>query len=171
MQFTESWLKSLVNTPLNTQELGDKLTMAGLEVEELEPLAPEFSGVVVGLVVKKDKHPDADRLSVCQVQVAEGDVRQIVCGAQNVAEGLKVPCALPGAELPGGFKIKPTKMRGVESGGMLCSGKELGVPSDVDGLHILNNDFPVGGNVRELLGLNEMKFTLKMTPNRADCLS
>ena len=80
MQFTESWLKSLVNTPLNTQELGDKLTMAGLEVEELEPLAPEFSGVVVGLVLKKDKHPDADRLSVCQVQVAEGDVRQIVCG-------------------------------------------------------------------------------------------
>ena len=116
MQFTESWLKSLVNTPLNTQELGDKLTMAGLEVEELEPLAPEFSGVVVGLVLKKDKHPDADRLSVCQVQVAEGDVRQIVCGAPNVAEGLKVPCALPGAELPGGFKIKPTKMRGVESG-------------------------------------------------------
>jgi phenylalanyl-tRNA synthetase beta chain len=171
MQFTESWLKSLVNTPLNTQELGDKLTMAGLEVEELEPLAPEFSGVVVGLVVKKDKHPDADRLSVCQVQVAEGDVRQIVCGAPNVAEGLKVPCALPGAELPGGFKIKPTKMRGVESGGMLCSGKELGVPSDVDGLHILGEDFPVGGNVRELLGLNEMKFTLKMTPNRADCLS
>ena len=171
MQFTESWLKSLVNTPLNTQELGDKLTMAGLEVEELEPLAPEFSGVVVGLVVKKDKHPDADRLSVCQVQVAEGDVRQIVCGAPNVAEGLKVPCALPGAELPGGFKIKPTKMRGVESGGMLCSGKELGVPSVVDGLHILNNEFPVGGNVRELLGLNEMKFTLKMTPNRADCLS
>lgn len=171
MQFTESWLKSLVNTPLNTQELGDKLTMAGLEVEELEPLAPEFSGVVVGLVVKKDKHPDADRLSVCQVQVAEGDVRQIVCGAPNVAEGLKVPCALPGAELPGGFKIKPTKMRGVESGGMLCSGKELGVPSDVDGLHILSEDFPVGGNVRELLGLNEMKFTLKMTPNRADCLS
>lgn len=171
MQFTESWLKSLVNTPLTTQELGDKLTMAGLEVEELEPLAPEFSGVVVGLVVKKDKHPDADRLSVCQVQVAEGDVRQIVCGAPNVAEGLKVPCALPGAELPGGFKIKPTKMRGVESGGMLCSGKELGVPSDVDGLHILSEDFPVGGNVRELLGLNEMKFTLKMTPNRADCLS
>lgn len=171
MQFTESWLKSLVNTPLSTQELGDKLTMAGLEVEELEPLAPEFSGVVVGLVVKKEKHPDADRLSVCQVQVAEGDVRQIVCGAPNVAEGLKVPCALPGAELPGGFKIKPTKMRGVESGGMLCSGKELGVPSDVDGLHILNSEFPVGGNVRELLGLNEMKFTLKMTPNRADCLS
>ncbi|MCR2746744.1 phenylalanine--tRNA ligase subunit beta [Limnobacter parvus] len=171
MQFTESWLKSLVNTPLNTQELGDKLTMAGLEVEELEPLAPEFSGVVVGLVVKKDKHPDADRLSVCQVQVAEGDVRQIVCGAPNVAKGLKVPCALPGAELPGGFKIKPTKMRGVESGGMLCSGKELGVPSDVDGLHILSEEFPVGGNVRELLGLNEMKFTLKMTPNRADCLS
>ncbi|HEX4843972.1 MAG TPA: phenylalanine--tRNA ligase subunit beta [Limnobacter sp.] len=171
MQFTESWLKSLVNTTLNTHDLGEKLTMAGLEVEELEPLAPEFSGVVVGLVVKKDKHPDADRLSVCQVQVAEGDVRQIVCGAPNVAEGLKVPCALPGALLPGGFAIKPTKMRGVESGGMLCSGKELGIPSDVDGLHILAGDAPVGANVRDLLGLNEMKFVLKMTPNRADCLS
>ncbi|MCQ8897110.1 phenylalanine--tRNA ligase subunit beta [Limnobacter humi] len=171
MQFTESWLKSLVNTDLDTQALGEKLTMAGLEVEELEPLTPEFSGVVVGLVVKKDKHPDADRLSVCQVQVGEGDVRQIVCGAPNVAEGLKVPCALPGAVLPGGFNIKPTKMRGVESGGMLCSGKELGIPSDVDGLHILDTSLPVGGNVRDLLGLNEMKFTLKMTPNRADCLS
>lgn len=171
MQFTESWLKSFVNTPLSTQELGHKLTMAGLEVEELKPLAPEFSGVLVGLVVKKEKHPDADRLSVCQVQVGEGDVRQIVCGAPNVAVGLKVPCALPGAELPGGLKIKPTKMRGVESGGMLCSAKELGLPSEVDGLHLLNPDFPVGGDVRNLLGLNEMVFTLKMTPNRADCLS
>lgn len=171
MQFTESWLRSLVDTPLNTQDLGEKLTMAGLEVEELEPLAPEFSGVVVGLVVKKEKHPDADRLSVCQVQVGEGDVRQIVCGAPNVAEGLKVPCALPGAVLPGDFKIKPTKMRGVESGGMLCSAKEIGVQSDVDGLHLLAQDAPIGANVRELLGLNEMVFTLKMTPNRADCLS
>lgn len=171
MQFTESWLKSLVNTDLQTHDLGEKLTMAGLEVEELEPLAPEFSGVVVGRVIKKDKHPNADRLSVCQVEVGPGDVRQIVCGAPNVAEGLNVPCALPGAVLPGDFKIKPTTMRGVDSGGMLCSGKELGVPSDVDGLLVLNAEFPVGGNVRELLGLNEMKFTLKMTPNRADCLS
>jgi phenylalanyl-tRNA synthetase beta chain len=171
MQFTESWLKSLVSISLTTEELSHKLTMAGLEVEELEPLAPEFSGVFVGMVLKKDKHPDADRLSVCQVQVADGDVRQIVCGAANVAEGLKVPCALPGAELPGGLKIKPTKMRGVESGGMLCSAKEIGLLSHVDGLHILNGDFPVGGNVRDLLGLNEMKFTLKMTPNRSDCLS
>lgn len=171
MQFTESWLKSLVQTDLETLALGEKLTMAGLEVEELVPLAPEFSGVVVGLVLKKEKHPDADRLSVCQVQVGPEDVRQIVCGASNVAEGLKVPCALPGAVLPGDFKIKPTKMRGVESGGMLCSAKEIGLTSDVDGLHILNTDLPVGGNVRELLGLNEMCFTLKMTPNRADCLS
>ena len=171
MQFTESWLKSLVQIDLDAQALGEKLTMAGLEVEDLEPLAPEFSGVVVGLVVKKDKHPDADRLSVCQVQVAQGDVRQIVCGASNVVEGLKVPCALPGAILPGGFKIKTTTMRGVESGGMLCSAKELGLLSEVDGLHILDATLPIGGSVRDLLGLNEMKFTLKMTPNRADCLS
>lgn len=171
MQFTESWLRSLVDTDLNTEALGEKLTMAGLEVEELEPLAPAFSGVVVGKVIKKDKHPDADRLSVCQVEVGAGDVRQIVCGAPNVAEGLKVPCALPGAELPGGFKIKPTKMRGVESGGMLCSGKEIGVPSEVDGLLLLDAQAPVGANVRDVLGLDEMRFTLKMTPNRADCLS
>lgn len=171
MQFTESWLKSLVDTPLGTEDLAEKLTMAGLEVEELNPVAPPFSGVVVAQVVAKEKHPDADRLSVCQVDTGDGQVRQIVCGAPNVAVGLKVPCALPGAVLPGDFKIKPTKMRGVESGGMLCSAKEIGVAADASGLYVFSEDAPVGADVREYMGLNEMVFTLKMTPNRADCLS
>jgi phenylalanyl-tRNA synthetase beta chain len=171
MQFNESWLKSLVDTPLSTTELAEKLTMAGLEVEELNPVAPEFSGVVVGHIVSREKHPDADRLSVCMVNVGDGSPRQIVCGAPNAAAGIKIPCALPGAVLPGEFHIKPTKMRGVESGGMLCSSKELGIAGDASGLHVLPEDAPVGLDIREYLNLNEMVFTLKMTPNRADCLS
>ena len=171
MQFTESWLKSFIDTPFNAAELGEKLTMAGLEVEELAPIAPEFSGVVVGQVVAKDKHPDADRLSVCLVDVGDALPKQIVCGASNVAVGLKVPCALPGALLPGNFKIKPTTMRGVESAGVLCSAKEIGIAADASGLHVLPENAPLGANVRELLGLSEMVYTLKMTPNRADCLS
>lgn len=171
MQFNESWLKSLVDTPLSTTELAEKLTMAGLEVEELNPVAPEFSGVVVGHIVSREKHPDADRLSVCMVDVGDGSPRQIVCGAPNAAAGIKIPCALPGAVLPGEFHIKPTKMRGVESGGMLCSSKELGIAGDASGLHVLPEDAPVGADIREYLNLNEMVFTLKMTPNRADCLS
>ncbi|MDH4396511.1 MAG: phenylalanine--tRNA ligase subunit beta [Limnobacter sp.] len=171
MQFNESWLKSLVDTPLSTAELSDKLTMAGLEVEELNPVAPAFNGVVVGHIVSREKHPDADRLSVCMVDVGDGSPRQIVCGAPNAAAGIKIPCALPGAVLPGEFHIKPTKMRGVESGGMLCSSKELGIAGDASGLHVLPEDAPVGADIREYLNLNEMVFTLKMTPNRADCLS
>lgn len=171
MQFNESWLKSLVDTPLSTAELSEKLTMAGLEVEELNPVAPEFTGVVVGHIVSREKHPDADRLSVCMVDVGDGAHKQIVCGAPNAAAGIKIPCALPGAVLPGDFKIKPTKMRGVESGGMLCSSKELGIAGDASGLHVLPEDAPIGQDIRDYLNLNEMVFTLKMTPNRADCLS
>lgn len=171
MQFNESWLRSIVNPDLSTDELAEKLTMAGLEVEELEPVAPPFSGVVVGHVISKEKHPDADKLSVCTVDVGDGTPKQIVCGAPNVAAGQKVCCALPGAILPGNFKIKPTKMRGVESGGMLCGASEIGLQSEVDGLHLLAEDAPVGDDVRKYLGLDEMVFTLKMTPNRADCLS
>lgn len=171
MQFSESWLRSVVQTSLNTDDLAEKLTMAGLEVEDLEPVAPDFSGVVIGEVLTKAKHPDADRLSVCTVKVDEGEPRQIVCGAPNVEVGVKVPCALPGAVLPGNFKIKPTKMRGVESGGMLCAAKELGISADSAGLYLLPADAPVGQNIREYLNLDEKVFTLKMTPNRADCLS
>ena len=171
MQFSEQWLRSRVNPSLSTDELSYLLTMAGLEVEEVTPAAPAFSGVVIAEVKECVKHENADRLRVTKVDVGSGELVQIVCGAPNVAVGVKVPCALPGAILPGDFKIKPTKMRGVESGGMLCSGKELGVPEDVDGLMLLPADAPVGQNIRDYLGLDDSLFTLKITPNRADCLS
>ena len=171
MQFSEQWLRSRVNPSLSTDELSYLLTMAGLEEEEVTPAAPAFSGVVIAEVKECVKHENADRLRVTKVDVGSGELVQIVCGAPNVAVGVKVPCALPGAILPGDFKIKPTKMRGVESGGMLCSGKELGVPEDVDGLMLLPADAPVGQNIRDYLGLDDSLFTLKITPNRADCLS
>ncbi|MGL6047602.1 MAG: YtpR family tRNA-binding protein, partial [Vogesella sp.] len=171
MQFSEQWLRSRVNPSLSTDELSYLLTMAGLEVEDVTAAAPAFTGVVVGEVKECEKHENADRLRVTKVDVGTGELVQIVCGAPNVAVGVKVPCALPGAILPGDFKIKPTKMRGVESGGMLCSGKELGVPDEVDGLMLLPADAPVGQNIRDYLGLDDSLFTLKITPNRADCLS
>lgn len=171
MQFSEQWLRSRVNPSLSTDQLSYLLTMAGLEVEEVNAAAPAFSGVVIGEVKECEKHENADRLRVTKVDVGTGELVQIVCGAPNVAVGVKVPCALPGAILPGDFRIKPTKMRGVESGGMLCSGKELGVPDEVDGLMLLPADAPVGQNIRDYLGLDDSLFTLKITPNRADCLS
>ncbi|TIC81403.1 phenylalanine--tRNA ligase subunit beta [Crenobacter intestini] len=171
MQFSEKWLRSWVNPSLSSDELSYLLTMAGLEVEETEPAAPAFSGVVVAEVKEVAKHENADRLRVTKVDVGLGELVQIVCGAPNVAVGLKVPCALPGAVLPGDFKIKPTKMRGVESNGMLCSGKEIGVPDEVDGLLVLAADAPVGASIRDYLSLDDTLFTLKITPNRADCLS
>ncbi|PSJ79865.1 phenylalanine--tRNA ligase subunit beta [Neisseria iguanae] len=171
MQFSYSWLKTQANPNLSPDELSHLLTMAGLEVEETETAAPAFNGVVVAEVKSVEKHPDADRLNVTQVDAGTGELIQIVCGAPNVAVGIKVPCSLPGAVLPGNFKIKPTKMRGVVSNGMLCSTDELGLPDDgVDGLHILPTDAPVGADIREYLDLDDTLFTLKITPNRADCL-
>ena len=172
MQFSYSWLKTQANPNLSADELSHLLTMSGLEVEESEPAASAFSGVVVAEVKSVEKHPDADRLNVTQVDAGTGKLVQIVCGAPNVKAGIKVPCSLPGAVLPGNFKIKPTKMRGVVSNGMLCSAKELGLPDDgVDGLHILPDDAPVGADIRDYLDLDDTLFTLKITPNRADCLS
>lgn len=172
MQFSYSWLKTQADTDLSAGKLEHLLTMAGLEVEENETAAPAFSGVVVAEVKSVEKHPDADRLNVTQVDAGTGELVQIVCGAPNVKVGIKVPCSLPGAVLPGNFKIKPTKMRGVPSNGMLCSTNELGLPDDgVDGLHILPADAPVGQNIREYLDLDDAVLTLKITPNRADCLS
>lgn len=172
MQLSYSWLKTQANPNLSADELSHLLTMSGLEVEESEAAAPAFSGVVVAEVKSVEKHPDADRLNVTQVDAGTGELVQIVCGAPNVRPGIRVPCALPGAVLPGSFKIKPTKMRGVESNGMLCSAKELGLPDDgVDGLHVLPADAPVGANIRDYLDLDDTLFTLKITPNRADCLS
>jgi phenylalanyl-tRNA synthetase beta chain len=179
MQFPESWLRSFCNPDLTTQQLADLLTMAGLEVEELAPVAPAFTGVVVGHVLEVARHPDADRLNVCKVDAGTGEVLQIVCGAPNVRPGIKVPCATVGAELPPAadskdgkpFKIKLGKLRGVESQGMLCSAKELGVADEAGGLHILQDDAPVGQNIRQHLSLDDTLFTLKLTPNLAHCLS
>ena len=176
MQFPESWLREFCNPELSSQQLADTLTMAGLEVEELEPVAPPFTGVVVGLVLSAEQHPDADRLRVCQVDVGQAQPLQIVCGAPNARPGIRVPCATVGAVLPPGadgqpFKIKLGKLRGVESQGMLCSAKELGVSDESNGLLELGDGATVGQNIREHLMLDDMLFTLKLTPNLAHCLS
>lgn len=171
MKFSESWLRSFVAPACSGAELSHLLTMAGLEVEEEEAVAPAFGNVVVGHVLEVNKHPDADRLNVCRVDIGRGEAQQIVCGAPNVAPGLKVPCALPGAELPGDFKIKVAKVRGIESSGMLCSAKELGIAEDASGLLVLPADAPVGEDIRRYLDLDDRLLTLKLTPNRADCLS
>jgi len=170
MQFPESWLRNLVNPALDTAQLSHVLTMAGLEVEALTPAAPPFNNVVVAEILSAEKHPDADRLRVCQVDVGEASPITIVCGAPNAAAGLKVPCARPGAILPG-FEIKIAKVRGVESFGMLCSTKELGLEGVADGLMELPDDAPVGEDFRNWLNLDDTLITLKLTPNRADCLS
>jgi phenylalanyl-tRNA synthetase beta chain len=176
MQFPESWLREFCNPPLSTQQLADTLTMAGLEVEELRPVAPPFSQVVVGEIMEAVQHPNADRLRVCQVNVGQGTPLNIVCGAPNARPGIKVPCALVGAVLPPGedgkpFSIKLGKLRGVESQGMLCSSRELKLDDDHGGLLELAADAPVGQNIREHLRLDDTLFTLKLTPNLAHCLS
>ncbi|MBU1237931.1 MAG: phenylalanine--tRNA ligase subunit beta [Gammaproteobacteria bacterium] len=170
MQFPESWLRALVNPPLSTDELCHLLTMAGLEVEEAVPVAAEFSNVVVARVLSAEKHPDADKLKLCSVDAGEFGVLQIVCGAPNVAPKMHVPCALVGAKLPG-IEIKKAKVRGIESFGMLCSARELGLSGDHGGLLVLPADAPIGVDVREFLNLGDTLITLKLTPNRADCLS
>ena len=168
MQFSEAWLRALVNPPLNTTQLAHALTMAGLEVEGVADLTPGFSGVVGGEVLYCEKHPDADRLQICRVGVGEPDSLPIVCGAPNVAVGMKVPCARVGAKLPG-MEIRAAQVRGVESRGMLCSARELGLSQDGEGLYVLPADATPGTDLRDLLGMDDKVFTLKLTPNRADC--
>lgn len=170
MQFSESWLRALVNPPLSTAELCHLLTMAGLEVEECRPAGANFSDVVVARVLTTEKHPDADKLKLCTVDTGEHGVLQIVCGAPNVVPDMRVPCALVGAKLPG-IEIKKAKVRGIESAGMLCSARELGLSEDHGGLLALPADAPIGQNVRRYLNLDDNLITLKLTPNRADCLS
>lgn len=170
MQFPESWLRALVDPPLSTDELCHLLTMAGLEVEETRPVAPAFSNIVVAHVLSTEKHPDADKLKLCKVDAGVQGVLQIVCGAPNVAPDMLVPCALVGASLPG-IEIKRAKVRGVESFGMLCSARELGLSEDHGGLMPLPADAPLGEDVRKYLNLDDTLITLKLTPNRADCLS
>jgi phenylalanyl-tRNA synthetase beta chain len=171
MKFSEHWLRALVDPKIDSAALCETLTMGGLEVEEAVPAAPPFSGVVVARIDAVAPHPNADRLRVCTVDAGTGAPLQIVCGAPNAAAGMKVPCALPGAQLPNGFAIKATTMRGVESKGMLCSAKELGISEDAAGLLALAADAPVGASVRDALALDDALITLKLTPNRADCLS
>ena len=169
MKFSENWLRTWVDPDLSSEALGHVLTMAGLEVEALEPVAPAFNNVVVGEVLEVVKHPNADRLNVCQVNVGEALPLNIVCGAANVAVGVKVPCARIGAVLPGDFVIRQAKVRNVESFGMLCSEKELGLAAESDGLWLLSGNAPVGKTLREYLELDDKLFTLKLTPNRSDC--
>jgi phenylalanyl-tRNA synthetase beta chain len=169
MQFSENWLRSFVNPALDSQALSHTLTMSGLEVEEMTPVAPAFDKIVVAEIIEANKHPDADRLQVCKVNVG-GEVLQIVCGAANARVGLKAPCAMVGAVLPG-INIKQAKVRGVESFGMMCSAKELGLAEEASGLLELPADAMVGLDIRSYLDLNDYLLTLKLTPNRADCLS
>ncbi len=172
MKFSENWLRTFVNPPLSTSDLAHMLTMAGLEVEAVEPVAPAFERVVVAEVLSVQKHPDADRLNVCQVDAglaALGEPLQIVCGAANVRVGIKVPCALAGAQLSG-IAIKPTRIRGVKSSGMLCSARDLGLEEAAAGLLLLPGDAPTGVDFRDYYELNDNLLTLKLTPNRADCL-
>lgn len=171
MLISEAWLRETVNPAINTEQLVAQLTMAGLEVDSVEPAAAQFSGVVVGEVLAMEQHPDADRLRVCQVNVGTGEALQIVCGASNVRVGLKIPAALVGAKLPGDFNIKKSKLRGVESLGMLCSEKELGLVAEANGLMELPADAPVGVDIRDYLSLNDNIIEVDLTPNRADCLS
>ena len=176
MQFSESWLRTFCNPPISTQQLADTLTMAGLEVEDLKPVAPPFTKIVVGEIKTAEQHPNADRLRVCKVDVGQPELLDIVCGAPNARVGIRIPCALVGAELPPGedgkpFVIKVGKLRGVESQGMLCSAKELQLADDHGGLLELAADAPLGQNIREHLNLDDTLFTLKLTPNLAHCLS
>ena len=176
MQFPESWLREFCNPPLTTEQLAETLTMAGLEVEEIKPVAPPFSKIVVGEIKSAAKHPNADKLQVCEVDVGQGALLNIVCGAPNARVGIKVPCAMVGAELPPGedgkpFLIKVGQLRGVESQGMLCSARELKISEDHGGLLELAPDAPLGQNIREHLQLDDTLFTLKLTPNLAHCLS
>ncbi len=177
MQFSESWLRQYVNPSLDSDALGHAMTMAGLEVEEQHSVAPAFTKIVIAEILSAEQHPDADRLRVCKVNVGTGEELQIVCGAPNARAGIKIPCALVGAQLPpsevGGkpFMIKVGKLRGVESQGMLCSGRELGLGDDHEGILELPADAPVGQDIRQYLDLDDQIFIIKLTPNKADCLS
>lgn len=176
MQFPESWLREFCNPPLTSEELADTLTMGGFEVEERRPAAPPFTKIVVGEIKEAVQHPNADRLRVCQVDVGQGALLNIVCGAPNARVGIKVPTALVGAELPPGedgkpFHIKLGKLRGVESQGMLCSARELQLSEDHGGLLELAGEAPIGTDIREWLRLDDTLLTLKLTPNLAHGLS
>ncbi len=167
MNISEKWLREWVDPQLGTEELAHQITMAGLEVDAIDPVAGDFSGVVVAEIMSAEQHPDADKLRVCEVN-AGGETVQIVCGAPNARVGLKAPLARVGAVLPEDFEIKAAKLRGVESQGMLCAEKELGLSDANEGLMELAADAPVGSDLRDYLGLDDKVIEIGLTPNRAD---
>ena len=171
MKFSEQWVREWVNPAISTEQLCEQITMLGLEVDGVEKVAGDFTGVVVGEVVECAQHPDADKLRVTKVNVGGERLLDIVCGAPNCRQGLKVACATEGAVLPGDFKIKKTKLRGQPSEGMLCSFSELGIDVEADGIIELPQDAPIGANLREYLSLDDKAIEISLTPNRADCLS
>jgi len=171
MRLADDWLKEWVEPVPPVVELAHTLTMGGLEVDGIEPAAPSFQGVIVGRIVAIAPHPQADRLRVCEVDAGAAEPLQIVCGAANAAAGLCVPLARVGAQLPDGLEIKPTRLRGVESCGMLCSAKELGLAETSEGLLELPDDAPVGQDLRTYLSLEGHVLEIDLTPNRGDCLS
>ncbi|MDI3377655.1 phenylalanine--tRNA ligase subunit beta [Acinetobacter sp. V89_7] len=171
MKISESWLRTWVNPAIDSETLTDQLTMLGLEVDELAPIAKPFTGVVVGEVLSIEQHPDADRLRVTTVNIGSGEPLQIVCGAPNVRVGMKAPVATIGAVLPGDFKIKKGKLRGIESQGMLCGASEIDLEDKIDGLLELPQDAPVGTNIRDYLKLDDHVIDISITPNRGDCFS
>ncbi len=170
MKFSENWLRSHVPTSVSRDELGAVLTAIGLEVEDVTALGAGLDHVVVARIVSAERHPEADRLQICQVDAGQGEHLQIVCGAPNARPGLVAPLAMVGAQI-GTLAIKPAKLRGVDSNGMLCSAKELGLDSDASGLFELPDDAPVGQSLVEYLGLPDASIEIKLTPNRADCFS
>src|ERR1700748_1444353 len=171
MKVPYSWLADWVSIPWPAAELGSRLTMAGFELDGLEPAAPPFSGVVVAEILSAERHPQADKLQVCRVSVGGGDPVQIVCGAPNARAGLKSALATVGAMLPGKINIKAAKLRGVESFGMLASSRELGLSESHAGILELPDDAPVGKSLREYLGLEDAVLDLAITPNRGDAMS
>ena len=169
MRISVNWLNDWLGTPAEARDLASRLTMAGLEVEAIEPAAPPLAGIVVGEIVEREKHPNADSLSVCRVN-AGGELLQVVCGAPNARAGLKAPFATIGTSMPGGMEIRKAKLRGVESFGMLCSARELGLAEDSSGLMELPADLPAGRPITAALGLDDTLIEINLTPNRGDCM-
>ncbi|MCK5481758.1 MAG: phenylalanine--tRNA ligase subunit beta, partial [Gammaproteobacteria bacterium] len=170
MKFSEQWLREWVDPPVSTGELVEQLTMAGLEVDSVEPLGEGLDALLVAEVVSVEAHPDADKLRVCRVNIGQDETLQVVCGAPNVRAGGRYPLAPVGATMPGGLKIKKSKLRGVESHGMLCSARELGLSEEHEGLMELPADAVAGQHLSDLLGLGDTVIEIDLTPNRGDCL-
>ena len=170
MKFSEQWLREWVDPPVSTEVLCEQLTAAGLPVESVEPVAGQLERVVVGEVVAVERHPQADKLSLCTVDVGGEETLSVVCGAPNVYPGMRAPMAMPGARLPGGVKIRRSKIRGVQSNGMLCSAVEIGLGEDADVIVALDEAAPVGTTLEEHLGLQDVTIDVELTPNRGDCL-